>query len=134
MTGESVGGILVDTSAWIDALRFDGDLTVRANVRTVLAQGSAHFCDMVLLELWNGARGESEVAFLGKLERDIECVPTTPEVWSAAREMARACRNSGVTVPPTDLLIAACAESHGLSLLHHDTHFDLIAQAVEEQR
>jgi predicted nucleic acid-binding protein len=28
------------------------------------------------------------------------------------------------------LLIAACAEHHGLGLLHHDTHFDQITHAA----
>jgi predicted nucleic acid-binding protein len=93
----------------------------------VVAQGSAYFCDMVLLELWNSVRGDAESKFLAQLELDIESVPTTSETWSAAKDLARACRIKGLTVPATDLLIAVCAQSHGLSLLHHDTHFDLIA-------
>ncbi len=125
-------GVLVDTSAWIDALRTDGDATVRAEVRTAVSQGVALFCDMVLLELWNGVRGESEGELLADLERDVLCVATTAEVWEAAREMARTCREKGITVPATDLLIAACAETHGLSLLHHDAHFDALAQAARK--
>ena len=123
-------GVLVDTSAWIDALRTDGDPVVRVEVRTVVSQGTALFCDMVLLELWNGARGEAEVELLADLERDVECVVTTAEVWSTARRMARACREKGITVPTTDLLIAGCAETHSLSLLHHDAHFEAIARAA----
>ncbi len=126
MTADDRPGVLVDTSAWIDALRRDGDAAVRSEVRTVTGEGTAVLCDMVLLELWNGARGKAEAEVLEKLERNLERVPTTPEVWQAAREMARACRKRGVTVPATDLLIAACAHEHGLSLLHRDSHFDLI--------
>ena len=129
MVAHTGDNVLVDTSAWIDALRVEGDPGVRADVRFVTAQGQAVFCDMVLLELWNGARGEDEADLLVQLQRDIECVATTVEVWRAAREMARACRSKGVTAPATDLLIAACAQAHGLSLLHHDTHFDLISEA-----
>ncbi len=50
-------------------------------------------------------------------------------VWEAAVELARACRRKGVTLPATDLLIAACADYHSLGLLHHDRHFDEIARA-----
>ena len=129
MVGPATAGVLVDTSAWIDALRTDGDAAVRAEVRSVVSQGAALFCDMVLLELWNGASGKAEVRLLADLERDLGCVDTTAEVWSVAKVMARACREKGITIPATDLLVAACAEAHGLSLLHHDAHFDAVAQA-----
>jgi predicted nucleic acid-binding protein len=125
------GRALVDTSAWIDALRRDGDPGVRASVRAATAEGRAVLCDLVLLELWNGARGTGEQRFLRELERDLEKVSTPPAVWDAASEVARACRRAGVSVPATDILIAACAEHHGLEILHRDAHFDHIARACE---
>lgn len=123
--------VLLDTSAWIDALREDGDPQVREQVRAVALEGSATFCDMVLLELWNGAGGDAEVAYLSELRQEIECVDTNPAVWELARQMAQSCRKRGITVPATDLLIAACAEFHSLSLLHNDAHFDQIGRALE---
>ena len=122
--------ILVDTSAWIDALRKDGDPEVLAAVKSLTADGAAVLCDMVRLELWNGAHGKAERKFLAGLERELECAPTTVEVWQTAIDLADVCRRKGVTVPATDLLIAACAELHGLGLLHNDTHFDQIAAAA----
>lgn len=122
------GRILVDTSAWIDALRRDGDPEIRASVRAATAEGRAVLCDLVLLELWNGARGASEQRILRDLERDLEKVPTPPAVWDAACELARNCRKAGVSVPATDVLIAACAEHHRLDILHRDSHFDHVAR------
>ena len=123
------GRVLVDTSAWIDALRKDGDREVRAAVHAVMAEGTAVLCDMVRVELCNGARGRAEQAMLRELDKELECVTTSPHVWEAAVELARACRRKGVTLPATDLLIAACADYHSLGLLHHDRHFDEIARA-----
>ena len=100
-------------------------------MRLALEEGAAVFCDLVRLELWNGARGEGEIEYLASLERELETLPITAEVWERAREMARACRRTGVTVPVTDLLIAACAAHHGASLLHRDRHFDQIREASE---
>ncbi|HEX2165061.1 MAG TPA: PIN domain-containing protein [Thermoanaerobaculia bacterium] len=122
--------VLVDTSAWIEALRPDGDDGVRREVREALEEGAAAFCDLVLLELWNGARGEAEREYLAQLEAELVCLPTTPEVWRDARELARACRAAGANVPATDLLIAACAGHHGAGLLHRDRHLELIARAA----
>jgi len=119
---------LVHTSAWIDALRRDGDPAIAAQVKELTADGEAVLCDLVLLEMWNGAGGEAETKILRELERELECVPTTDEVWRAARDLARRCRSKGLSVPAADLLVAACAAEHGLALVHHDAHFDQIAR------
>lgn len=133
MNATSARRVLVDTSAWIEALRRGGDPAVRAEVSAATVDGAAVFCDLVLLELWNGARGTAEIEMLEQLQRDVECVPTTAEVWALAAVLARSCRRRGLTVPATDLLIAACARTHSLSLLHRDSHFDLIAEVSSER-
>lgn len=78
---------------------------------------------MVRLELWNGARHGGDQRLLREIEEQLQTVPTTPEVWALARELARLARGKGITVPAADLLIAACAEHHGLRLIHNDSHF-----------
>jgi predicted nucleic acid-binding protein len=120
--------VLVDTSAWIDALRQVGNPEVRATVRTLTVEGRAVLCDMVLLELWNGAQGPRDQKVLRDLERELPRVPTPPEVWATATDLSQTCRKAGLSVPVADLLIAACAEHHKLRVLHLDAHFDRIAQ------
>lgn len=115
---------LVDSSAWVEAMRPAGDAAIRQAVRGLVAGGGAVLCDWVLLELWNGARGDREKRWLRSLEADLDRVPTTPEVWELARRLARSCRERGLTMPASDLLIAACARHHRLPLLHRDVHFD----------
>lgn len=122
--------VLVDTSAWIEALRPDGDEIVRRKVHAALDEGTAVFCDLVLLELWNGARGDREASYLRKLQRELDTLPTTAEVWARSQELARQYRREGVTVPASDLLITACATQHGVGLLHRDGHFDQIEDAT----
>jgi predicted nucleic acid-binding protein len=122
------GGVLVDTSAWIETLRPEGDEGVRAAVQAATEEGRTVLCDMVLLELWNGARGDAEKRFLRDLEGLLRRVPTTDAVWETARDLARQCRTAGLTLPGADLLVAACAEHHRLELLHHDRHFDQLPQ------
>ena len=47
--------LLVDTSAWIHFLRPEGDVAVRARVDAALRSGTARWCPVVRLELWNGS-------------------------------------------------------------------------------
>lgn len=119
--------VLIDTSAWIDALRSDGDGVVGAAVTDLAADGRAVLCEPVLLELWSGAQGEAEIAMLHSLERELPCLPATGEVWALARQLARRCRAAGVTVPAIDLLVLAHARHHEVQLLQRDRHFDQIA-------
>jgi predicted nucleic acid-binding protein len=124
---------LVDTSAWVEAMRRRGDATVRQRVGEVLREGLAATCDLVLVELWNGVSGPAEQAFVRDLEREAAVLPTDDNVWRLARALAQQCRSAGFTVPATDLVIAACARHHGADLIHRDAHFDRIASVAETQ-
>ena len=124
-------GILVDTSAWIEAMRPGGDGILKSRVGNVVREGRARFCDLVRLELWNGIGGDRERRWLREMEAVVDIVATTDEVWDEARLLAAESRRSGLTVPATDLLIAACARVHGLDLLHRDSHFDKLARALD---
>lgn len=117
---------LIDTSAWVDALRAEGDQEVRRGVAELLTAGQAVLCDMVVLELWNGAGGEEERAKLRRLFGTLRVYPVDGPVWEQAGTLAQRCRVSGITVPATDLLIATTAHVNGLSLLHADEHFTLL--------
>lgn len=128
MSGAGARRVLVDTSAWIETLRTQGDPELRALVAKAVDDGVVVFCDLVLLELWNGAQGEPEKRLLRDLEQLVRCVETSEPVWKRARELAELCRSSGLTVPAADLIVAACADFHGLDLLHKDDHLHQIAR------
>lgn len=119
---------LIDTSARVEALRRDGDQGVRSRVESLLRTGHAILCDIVILELWNGARGEYERSKLRQITETLDRVPTTDAVWTTANNLATTCRTQGITVPSTDLLIAAMARVHGLELLEADSHFRMIPE------
>ena len=119
---------LVDTSSWIEALRTDGISEVRRRVRRLLIEGQAVWCDMVSLELWNGARGEYEKKKLAELEKEIPSLPTTDGVWRLARVLARKSRDAGKTLPAADLVISACGLFHKVEIEHCDQHFPFILQ------
>jgi predicted nucleic acid-binding protein len=121
--------VLVDTSSWIHFLRPDGDHVVRSRVEELLRAGTARWCPLVRLELWNGAGGERERKVLREFERLIPELAMDAAVWSAACELARRCRAAGVTVPAADVAIAACARHHGAQLEHSDTDFHAIDRA-----
>ena len=66
-----------------------------------------------------------------KILRDFEAVlpglSIDEDVWAGARELARRARSVGVSVPATDILIAACARRHGAELETSDSDFERLA-------
>lgn len=120
--------ILIDTSSWIEALRVSGNTKIRERVQELLVEGRAAWCDMILLELWNGARGNSERKMLNDLAKEITMLPISNEVWSLARKLARKCRDGGKTVPSTDILIVSCGLGNKTEIEHQDKHFDILLE------
>lgn len=126
--------VLIDTSSWIEALRSSGRSDVRDRVMRLMVDGRAAWCDMVLVELWNGARGDYEKRKLAELEKEMASLAATAEVWDAARSLARKCRQAGHTVPTADLVIAACALEHHAGIEHCDSHMELILKTHSSGR
>jgi predicted nucleic acid-binding protein len=116
---------LVDTSSWIEFLR-NRKSEIADRVEKLLADGEAVWCDLVATELWNGAKGEKETKALRELEDAVGVFPMDSAVWQQARALAQACRQSGLTVPTVDVVVAACAFRHGLEIEHCDEHFAAI--------
>ena len=52
------------------------------------------------------------------------------QFYREASVLARRCRAAGVSVPATDILIAACARHHGAQVEHADSDFDAIARVT----
>jgi predicted nucleic acid-binding protein len=104
-------------------MRPRGDAPTREKVAELLRLERAAWCEMVKLELWNGALAK-EMPDLEALALDVVVLETTPEVWENANALAQKTRSKGMTIPPADLLIFACAKAHGVEIVHRDKHFD----------
>ncbi len=115
--------ILVDTSSWIEYLR-GTESEAGDRVEVLVLSGEAAWCDMTLVELWHGARGAKEKKELAEMEKEIDRVSVDAGVWRLAAQLALKSREKGLTVPLSDIIIAACAVRNGLKLEHVDSHFD----------
>ena len=120
--------ILVDSSSWIHFLRPNGDPVVRSRVEAALTSGEACWCPLVRLELWNGAAGDRDRKSLRDFEEVLLELAIDDDVWAGAYELARRARGAGVSVPATDILIAACARRHGAYLETADADFERLAE------
>ena len=121
---------LVDTSAWIWALREDGVEGIRSRIDELLALDQVAITPMIELELLGGAGTEKEFGVLKTRLGALHRLSVDEECWQKAARLAFDLRRRGVTVPFTDILIAAVALVDEAVILHADEDFDLMAQHV----
>lgn len=126
--------ILIDSSSWVEALGADGRAEIRERVAGHLRAGRAAWCDLVAVELWNGARGAPEKRKLAQFDDNLICLETSAAVWKKARELARLCRGAGRTVPASDIVVVACALGHGVALEHCDAHIEEVLKLAAAHR
>ncbi len=126
MTNEPV---VVDTPRWIEYFNRPG--TERASaVETLIREDRATLAGVILAEILQGARTKEEFSELRSALAAVIWVVTTDESYARAGRLGFELRRRGVTVPITDCVIAAVAESVGGSILTLDGHFEELARAA----
>lgn len=115
--------VLIDTSVWIEAFRRDGDTDVRSSVEALIHDSRAAWCDIILTELWNGAKGAHEIKVIMEYEKVIPRLIVDKSTWHLSHLLARECRAKGYTVPAVDILVASCAFRYKVDLFAKDKHF-----------
>ena len=114
--------LLIDTSAWIDFFR-GKQSPVTDTVQLALQLGWARLCGPVKAELLQGVKTKKEKQQLSVMFDAVENLPTQEMDWEVAGNNLQALRESGITLPLTDALIAAIAIRHKAQVLTLDHHF-----------
>ena len=122
--------VLLDTSV-LTRLR---EPRVRARVESLALAREAHVCAVTSLEVGSSARNAQEFDGLIAQLREFEQAMITPSDFDRALLTQRSLADRGHRgrkIP--DLLIAAVAQRLGLTVLHYDHDFDLIAECTGQQ-
>jgi predicted nucleic acid-binding protein len=127
----AVARYLADTSALARLNRPAVDDALSPLIET----GEVATCGMVELEVLYSARSPADyVRRQQQLRHGFERLAMPDEVWQRALEvqaaLARKSAHRGAALP--DLLIAATAERHGVTVLHYDHEYELIASVTEQ--
>ena len=107
---------------------------VREMVEPLLLAGRIAICGIVDLELLLIAPNPDTYAELARLLRALPRVPVTETAVDRALEVQGllAVRSQHRAVSLPDLLVAACAEGAGLTVLHYDANFERIAEITDQ--
>jgi predicted nucleic acid-binding protein len=122
---------LVDTSVWA---RKSHPL-IRDWFSAALVDGELAICEMVALEILEGARSSNFFRETAALIGAVHSLPLSADEWLRARNVyalieERRGANVRRSVRLADLLIAACAERHEVTVVHYDHDYDVIAEVT----
>jgi predicted nucleic acid-binding protein len=123
---------LVDTSVWVEFLR--GEKTaIKKRLDNLLDENRASITGIILAELLTGINDEKEQRFLEECFLGLPFLETTREIFARAGKMGAVLRKKGLTMPISDLLIAALAKTHAMTVLTLDSHFQTLARPLGVQ-
>lgn len=117
--------VIIDTSIWIEFLR-GGATGVGLEVDALLGSGSVLLCGPVVSELAAGVSRSDRAALLDRLA-GIGYQGLDRTGWILAGEIKGDLRERGLTLPLTDIAIAASAISAGAAVWSKDADFGVIA-------
>jgi predicted nucleic acid-binding protein len=126
----SLADLLIDTSALVRLLR---ESSIRARWEQAVAAGLVASCPLTELEFLHSARSATDRTWLqGQLRDTFTWVDMPDRIYRRAAEVQAELTAQGThrSAGPVDLLIAATAEAHQLTLLHYDRDFDQIARVT----
>jgi predicted nucleic acid-binding protein len=86
---------------------------------------------MVRLELLGGARSPEQWEQLSELLSALHNLEAPEEIWQEAAGLGFQLRRRRISVPHTDLLIAAVGLKSGAVVVHRNRHFDLMAAPLQ---
>lgn len=116
--------LLIDNSAWARR-RLPG---ARDRIAAAIEAGDVAVCLPFLLEAGYSARsGADQAALIGDLALLPRVEIGTPVERLALQAQSELAAVGHHRLPPTDLVIAACAHQSGYAVMHYDHDYDVIA-------
>ena len=120
--------VIIDTSAWIDSFRPKSDQSFSLLVKDFILKDRVLMPGIIKTELLRGTKTKSEFNRLSDLLKGTTYLPVAEDFWDNLSEFSFQLFRKGIRAPLTDTYIALLCIENKVPLLHHDKHFEFIAQ------
>ncbi len=116
--------ILADTCIWIEYFRTTSPIS--DELRKLIREDSIVTTGLVILELFQGIKTPESKELIKDTILALPFLEATRDSWIIAGEIGYTLRRKGITLPATDLLLAAVAKINDCSIFTTDAHFKVI--------
>ncbi len=109
--------------------------TVRARVEGLVGAGTVALSGITMAEVLRGARSPAHHRQTRERLHAFHRLPAPDEIWDRILEVQSVLAEKGLhqSVKMPDLAIAAIAERNGVTVLHYDQDFDVIAEVTGQR-
>lgn len=120
----------IDTTIWIEF--FKGRNKAICHLMTSLIdEGLIFYNGIILSELLIGALNEKELELLENNFDGFEYLETDKEIFKKSSYMGFKLKRQGITIPLTDIIIAAHCFYNDLTLVTSDEHFKIMHEKLK---
>lgn len=122
--------VLVDSSIWIDYYHPRGPGRLKRQLQDALERGTVATIGLIALEVLQGAPTPHVLASLQEDFLGLRWLDLTQDLWCEAAQLGARLRQRGLSLPATDVLIAATAVRYRCRLWHRDEDFTRLARHI----
>lgn len=114
--------VVVDTSVWIEFFHKPNSPAKQA-VDALIDRDRVVLVGVVLAELLQGCRTQGEAETIFSNLSGLQFLETSFRTWRRTGDLGSVLLRQGITIPLSDLIIAALALEHNCPVFTLDTHF-----------
>lgn len=116
---------LVDSTVWIEFFKGRNNKIINF-VSPLIDEDRIAYSGIILSELLVGANNQKEFKFINDNFSGFKYLETDINIFERASQLGFRLRKGGISIPLTDLIIAAHCIHHKLTLVTADSHFKQI--------
>lgn len=116
--------IFVDTCIWVEFFRSKSSKT--DFLGNLLINNAIWTSGIIAFELLQGVKSLAEKSKIKDALSGLNYVELSYDLWQKAAELSLTLKKKGVSIPLSDIIIAAIAIENGLQVLSYDKHFEQI--------
>jgi len=120
--------ILVDTSVWIYYYRPAGSKKIQEILKEAIINDLVAVNGIIMVEVLSGISRRVDFEEVNSDFNGFHIYPLDNKIFAMASSIGASLRRKGITIPSTDLIIAASAIDNNSTLYHIDNHFTLMAE------
>ena len=116
--------ILADTSVWIEFFRPES--RTGSKLESLITANAVWTCGLVMFELLQGVKSADEKEVALNALSGLTYIEMSKKSWQSAAVLSATLKKKGLTLPLSDIFIAALAIEHDLHIFTLDKHFTQI--------
>lgn len=120
---------LVDTSIWVDFFRGKSE-AIKNRVLDLVANNRVYYNGIVISELLTGAKSQKQFDFIIDNFSGLNYLEMDKDFFVYSSRIIYQLKRSGLTLPMSDVFIAAHAKQNNLIVFSKDKHFELTGRKV----